>query len=86
MAPAGPGPWSPSDLGGWVASYDAEGWHRTGSPADRRHAQWLINAVGRPGPAAREVLDELVETRVRPFLASGRVTPGPSIFERRRAD
>ncbi len=32
-------------------------------------------------PSAREVLDELLETRVRPFLAGGRRKPGPGVFE-----
>lgn len=32
--------------------------------------------------AARDVLDELMEARVRPFLAGGRVKPGPGVFER----
>ncbi len=33
-------------------------------------------------PEARDVLEELVETRVRPFLANGRRKPGPGVFER----
>jgi arylsulfatase len=32
-------------------------------------------------PAARDVLDELMEIRVRHFLADGRVKPGPGVFE-----
>lgn len=34
-------------------------------------------------PAAGDVLEELMETKVRPFLAGGRVKPGPGVFELR---
>lgn len=32
-------------LAGWVAAYDAQGWHRTGSRTDRRSADWLVGAA-----------------------------------------
>lgn len=35
-------------------------------------------------PTAAAALAELLETRVRPFLAGGRVKPGPGVFETRR--
>ncbi len=34
--------------------------------------------------SARDVLEELLETRVRPFLKNGRRKPGPGVFERAR--
>lgn len=37
-------------------------------------------------PVARDVLDDLLETRVRSYLAGGRLKAGPGVFERRRRD
>lgn len=36
-------------------------------------------------PEAASIVSELMETTVKPFLADGRVKPGPGIFEQRRS-
>lgn len=41
------------ELSRWVAEYDAQGWHRTGSVTDRASADWLAAEVEAAGAAAR---------------------------------
>jgi hypothetical protein len=39
-------------IAGWVADYDRQGWHRTGSPADTRCAHWLAASARQAGATA----------------------------------
>src|SRR5579863_10465109 len=67
----------------WVAEYDSQGWHRSGSRTDTRSARWLADAAGRTGtPVGLEPFsfDRLVLRRCRLVIGNSAL-PGVPLFD-----
>lgn len=66
-----------------LEQYDAQGWHRTGTPVDAASAAWFVETVREIGAAA--ALEEFAIDRVDPLVATvetqGRRIVGLPIFD-----
>lgn len=78
--PAGSEVPGPEALGRWIAAYDNQGWHRTGSSTDVRSARWLAEIVrGLGAEPAFEAFpfDRLVLRSARVVLPAGEMSGVP---------